>query len=415
MVNLVRKVQKIFGGNFMGNPSQVSIAKFGSKANGAAAYSDDPDQIQTAEFLAAWNGAVIIDGQKKIPQQQDFNALGFVLSYQLAYLFQKGIPEYNSATEYYASDIVRESGTTNLYSSLTNSNIGNPLNGTNWQLLGDLANLANIGIKATKNVFGNSLLKEKPVEIRNNATTPQTHMDFLPGHVVFKGGSGEAFLGSTLTKNADAAWALGSNAGGRAAGVTLTPDTNYYCFILSSADGSLVDAGYDSDINAANLLATPAVQSANLTKYQRRGAFRSNTAGDGIRAGEYIYFKDGHCSFEYNSYIRDRIQSPIPTSPTNLPLSVPPNFISRSNVALDENGSGTTPRILYCRNNRANLTPSATDYTFYLQTPGGSLQSNTAPDCRVKVDSSSQINICVDAGAFDMEVLTIGWIDKLND
>ena len=67
MTNIIRKVQKIFGGNFIGNAAQTDISEFGSKKSGSAQYSTNPDDIQTSAYEGGWNDATINDGTKKIP------------------------------------------------------------------------------------------------------------------------------------------------------------------------------------------------------------------------------------------------------------------------------------------------------------------------------------------------------------
>lgn len=118
-----------------------AIEEFGSKAAGSPVYTTDPADIQTTRYLQGWLGATLA-GERLLPVYQDMNAIHFLFSWQLGYLLQKGIPEYDSATTYYTTDIVRQSGTTNLYTSAVNNNTGNSLSdNTKWTLLGNLANI----------------------------------------------------------------------------------------------------------------------------------------------------------------------------------------------------------------------------------------------------------------------------------
>jgi hypothetical protein len=59
MSGIVRKTPLIFGGSL--SPSG-NIAKFGSKAGGSAAFSNDPNLIQTAQWLQGW-AAALASGQ----------------------------------------------------------------------------------------------------------------------------------------------------------------------------------------------------------------------------------------------------------------------------------------------------------------------------------------------------------------
>lgn len=124
--------QKIFGGGLI--PAS-NIAIFGSLAAGAPAFSGDPAAIQS---LAAWlNGmaASLINtgGGNASPALEDFNGLLFVLSYQLAYLKQAGVAEYDPSVTYFIGSMVND-GTGVLWVSKTDNNTGNPLIvGTNWK------------------------------------------------------------------------------------------------------------------------------------------------------------------------------------------------------------------------------------------------------------------------------------------
>lgn len=140
MSNLARITQKIFAAD----AGSDEIIEFGSKAAGTPVPTTDAADIQTTEYDEGWLAATLA-GARFLPTYQDMNGLFFLLSQQIAYILQKGIPEYDAGTDYYTTNIVKKSGTTQLYASLTNANTGNPLTDVvNWQLLGDLANIPDV-------------------------------------------------------------------------------------------------------------------------------------------------------------------------------------------------------------------------------------------------------------------------------
>lgn len=99
MAKLTRKTQKIFADSAAA--SQITV--FGSiKENSPNPpdYSKDPDLIQSNEYMQGWSGATQDD---YAPYRQDMNAIQYLVTRQLAYLYQAGIPEYDSATQYYAN------------------------------------------------------------------------------------------------------------------------------------------------------------------------------------------------------------------------------------------------------------------------------------------------------------------------
>lgn len=138
MARIPRKTQKIFGGNLASSPSS-GLGIFGSLANGAAGYSPDPNVIQSLpKWLAGWKGA-FYPGSKQAPCVEDFNAILYVLSYNLAHTLQSGVPEWDSNTDYHIGNLASD-GSGNIYKSLTNSNIGNSLsNSSHWATLIDPA------------------------------------------------------------------------------------------------------------------------------------------------------------------------------------------------------------------------------------------------------------------------------------
>ncbi len=131
MAKLPVKKQLLFGGSLAPGSN---IAIFGSLAAAAPAYSNDPADIQS---LAAWlNGmaAALINtgGGLASPALEDFNGLLYVLSYQIAYLKQAGIAEWDPTVTYYVGSWVQVAGVP--YVSKTDNNTGNAVtDGTNWK------------------------------------------------------------------------------------------------------------------------------------------------------------------------------------------------------------------------------------------------------------------------------------------
>ena len=109
-----------------------SLGVFGSYAAEAADYSDDPDEIQG---LAAWGAGLAASLVNNCPPfMEEFNALFNLLTRQVSYLMQAGIPEYLAATEYVVGSLVSDSAG-GIYVSVVNNNTGNALSDeTKWML-----------------------------------------------------------------------------------------------------------------------------------------------------------------------------------------------------------------------------------------------------------------------------------------
>lgn len=121
MAKIIRKPQKIFAGNATNN------GVFGSLQSGDKQLSNDVETIQSLPaYEEGWNAATI--SSEKLPPLEEFQGIQYANSYQLAYLLQEGIPEWDSNTTYYQGAVCKVlgySGNFILYSSLTDDNTGN--------------------------------------------------------------------------------------------------------------------------------------------------------------------------------------------------------------------------------------------------------------------------------------------------
>jgi hypothetical protein len=118
MSKLLRKVMNVFGSTAPAG----KINKFGSAAAGLIEASLDPAAIQSLpQYAQGWSAAVV---GNKSPTLEDMNALHYLFSYQLAYLLQQGVPEWNPATTYYAGSYVSMRG--QIYVSNGDNNLNTP-------------------------------------------------------------------------------------------------------------------------------------------------------------------------------------------------------------------------------------------------------------------------------------------------
>src|SRR5690554_546519 len=102
MAKITRKNMKVFGS--LAGPNQ--IGKFGSLAAADPQYTTDPEAIQElGNYLTGWFGAVI---GANSPAIEDLNAITYLFAYQLSYLMQAGIPEWDTNTTYYKGSVVND-------------------------------------------------------------------------------------------------------------------------------------------------------------------------------------------------------------------------------------------------------------------------------------------------------------------
>lgn len=136
MARIPRKAQLIFASGAVNN------GQFGSAQLGTKVLSTDLDVLQAlAAYLQGWNSATI--GSSRFPPLEEFQSLNYINTTQLAYIFQEGIPEWNTATTYYQKSIVKKTGTYELYGSKIDNNVGNALpvavSDANWLFLQDIS------------------------------------------------------------------------------------------------------------------------------------------------------------------------------------------------------------------------------------------------------------------------------------
>lgn len=100
MTKITREQMTIFGAE----AGFQQIAQFGSLFAGTPIFTTDIPTIQALpNYGVGWNNAVIGGNS---PAIEDMNALHYLFGYQLAYICQAGIPEYNVATTYYTGSLV---------------------------------------------------------------------------------------------------------------------------------------------------------------------------------------------------------------------------------------------------------------------------------------------------------------------
>ena len=95
---LSRAKQIIFGDS--GGTGE--FGQIGSKAAGAPATTKNLATMQSlTEYLQGLNAIVSDQGTSVLPYLEDMNSLFFLTTSQLAYIFQSGVPEWETNTDYY--------------------------------------------------------------------------------------------------------------------------------------------------------------------------------------------------------------------------------------------------------------------------------------------------------------------------
>lgn len=233
---LDRKEAKIFASNC--DNTLVTQFRTESADGSTASYSRDPDVIQNSNYEQGW-----VEDTNNLNTKiygEDMNAVGYVQSYLLKYLYENGIPEWSPTTEYFEHSIARIDN--RLFISLTDNNINN--NPTNT--VGEWAEIPLSAINITTSGTGSSIFSSstgnditlKSLSVDGYASL-QDNGDQINIHVL--GGSGvvDAFWGQiqgTLTNQADLVSALGDKQDNLTFDSPLSVDVNNEVSIPKATD-----------------------------------------------------------------------------------------------------------------------------------------------------------------------------------
>lgn len=132
MSKITRVTQSIFAG------AGDTCGQFGSALAGTKVITQDIATLQAlSAYSIGWPDALI--SPETLPPFEESQALDYIETYQICYLLQEGIAEYDAGTTYYTNSIVKQSGTYNLYGSVIDDNTGNSLTDiTKWTFLRNL-------------------------------------------------------------------------------------------------------------------------------------------------------------------------------------------------------------------------------------------------------------------------------------
>jgi len=162
---------------------------------------------------------------------------------------------------------------------------------------------------ATTTQSGQSLLPQQ-ITISNGTDTDHD-IDFTAGNFQFDDGTGQA-VATALTKQIDAAWAEGDNAGGLDTG-SIAADTFYYLFAIYNPTSTISDYLFSTSSSSPTM-------PSGYTKKKRIASLLTDGSGN-IRNGTYMFFQGGY-EFEYDAEIQDAFHTNDSGS-SNYTISVP--------------------------------------------------------------------------------------------
>jgi len=231
--------------------------------------------------------------------------------------------------------------------------------------------------------------------LANNALDPAYDIDISPGAARDEFDGYNMVLTTTLTKQLNAIWAPGTNAGGLFVGA-VAADTSYHIFLIYNIVDGYVDVGFDTSANAANR-----PDSGNL-KYRRIGTILTD-ANASIQQfsqfGNIFTLKNG--KFDY-------VAAAVPLTFT---LRVPTGITTLARIAVTgypDAAAGVTSVFYISETSTTGVGPpvrvaAGDNGTYYY------VSQNTFD---IVADINGLIKATASLGGFTrVEVQTIGWVD----
>ena len=129
MSKLERKNHKVFGIN----ATETKVGQFGSANATTKITTKDVEKIQALDaWEQGWEAGAI--GNNRYPTQQERTGVDYEHSYQIGYMLQEGIPEWNKDTIYNKGSIIKLVNDTKivLYNSLQDNNKNHALTDTDY-------------------------------------------------------------------------------------------------------------------------------------------------------------------------------------------------------------------------------------------------------------------------------------------
>lgn len=245
------------------------------------------------------------------------------------------------------------------------------------------------------NVIGGLLL--------SNDTETDNDVNIMAGGARDTTDSVNLILASEITKQIDASWAVGDDAGGldgtESSGGTPDADTMYYVWLIRRSDTGVVDALFSESATSPTL-------PTNYDSKRLIGVVRTDSSGDIIgftQVGDYFRYT--------GDVILDVDDSSITASFETATLSVPPSSIAHTYVDVIGTSGTTITGSAYIKTNGAADVAARPEAGLFFE-----LQSATSHSAillgthlSVLVDESSQIQYAGEASSSTIKISTYGF------
>ena len=236
-----------------------------------------------------------------------------------------------------------------------------------------------------------------------NGTDSDHDIDFTAGNFDFDDQSGQATL-SAITKQIDAAWAEGTNAGGLDTG-TVAADTFYYLFAIYNPTTQTSDALFSASKTSPTL-------PSGYTKKKYIAALYTDGSAN-IQSGSYTFSDSGY-RFRYSTRILDLNKtSGLSTSSRSAEtISSPPHTVASASLYLQAPNISSVVSIVVTEDGEADVAP--TSFPTINAFCGAAYFWNNTVEIAAKVNSASQIYLRSTYGTVTFfKWITLGWEERL--
>jgi hypothetical protein len=230
----------------------------------------------------------------------------------------------------------------------------------------------------------------------SNAADTANDITVAAGECTDEGGTELLVLSAAITKQLDAAWAVGTNAGGINTGAEAI-STWYEVHVIKRPDTGVVDVMFTTTGNRATL-------PANYTLQRRIGWIRNDAASAILQFTQI----DDH--FTLTTQVND-VAASVTTTAAAVALTAPPNSIARFRAGVESTTSvNANAGIVFSEIVEGNVTPAIT--TGIVSLGQWDLATGASAghfELRVSATSTIEHDAQVGSGTFDIS--TYGWID----
>jgi hypothetical protein len=239
-----------------------------------------------------------------------------------------------------------------------------------------------------------------------NGTDATNDINIAAGYCA-DSGNAVMMTGAALTKQLDATWAVGTNAGMRASGAAIA-NAVYHIFLIRRTDTGVVDVAADTSETGANITANTA---ATYTQFRRIGSI--------IRLSGAIktFIQDGN-QFMWSTPVLDVNSTNPGTNAVTRTLTVPTGI--RVKALMSAIGYGTS-NAAYTNNvyisdlsvadTAASATAGAWSFTAYW-TPAGEFAIGSPVSAMTNTSAQVRSRIQYSAAGTTLFILTNGWEDS---